>query len=207
MKSIERPAATRIWIVAAALASIPVVGYLDGLTSAYIAFSIFYVVPIILCAWFGTRSVAVAAAGLAILSGLAADVWSIGARPVYTFVNLGSRVTLFFILALAFSQLRRAVEDQRELARSQHLLAAQQEELSELRRRLMEEVLEATRGPLGEIYAKVVDFSFDNQTLSPENARDLMRELAQASKEVSRLIETLDGKHEPVGAGGLRDSA
>ena len=42
-------------VLVAAFLLLPIVGYADGRTSAYIAFSIFYVVPIGLAAWFGGR--------------------------------------------------------------------------------------------------------------------------------------------------------
>ena len=81
-------------VVALALAAIILVGYVDGRTSAYVAFSIFYVVPIFLASWFGNRLTGVVAAVGSAMCGLAADILSIGARPIYAYTNLASRLLL-----------------------------------------------------------------------------------------------------------------
>jgi K+-sensing histidine kinase KdpD len=178
-------------VIAAAFLLLPIVGYADGQTSAYIAFSIFYVVPVALAAWFGGRVLGVLCAVGAAASGLAADLLSIKAAPVYAYVNLGARLSLFVVLAVAFSILRNVVDLQRRIAEDEHRLAEQQRDIRELQDRLMRQVVESVREPLGEMYAKVVDLGFQGGTLSPDEARQLLAELADATARVSRLVESL----------------
>jgi len=56
-------------LAAACIALVAFVAYLDGLTSALIAFSIFYVVPIVIAAWYGNRTMGVAIAIASALGG------------------------------------------------------------------------------------------------------------------------------------------
>lgn len=193
------PARARVAILGIAFASIIVVGYVDGRTSAYIAFSIFYVVPIFVAAWFGNRLTGALAAITSALCGMAADVWTIGARPVYAYVNLGTRLALFLVVSWAFARLRGVLREERRLAERQRLLAEQERELRKLQHALMRNVVDESRQPLSEIYAKVVDLGFAEQVLSPADARALLHDLAEASVKLSRLIETLESVASPVG--------
>lgn len=189
-KTLQAP--TRAAILGVAFASIIVVGYVDGQTSAYIAFSIFYVVPIFVASWFGNRLIGALAAIASALCGLAADVWTIGAQAIYAYVNLGSRLALFLVVSWAFARHRGVLREERRLAERQRLLAEQEGDLRKLQFALMRKVVEGSREPLGEIYAKVVDFGFDGPTLSPADARELLHDLAVASVKVSRLIKMLE---------------
>ena len=49
-----------------------------------------------------------------------------------------------------------------------------------------------SREPLGVINAKIVDLGFDQSTLSPADARELLSSLLAASAKVSLAIETLE---------------
>jgi hypothetical protein len=106
-------------IVAGAFALIPAIGYLDGITSVYVAFSIFYVVPIFLVVWFGSRLLGIVAAAAAALSGLGADLLSIDARPLFAFVNVANRLALFVVVAIVFDRLQEGIDLQRRLAEQQ----------------------------------------------------------------------------------------
>lgn len=172
-------------VVALALAAIILVGYVDGRTSAYVAFSIFYVVPIFLASWFGNRLTGVVAAVGSAMCGLAADILSIGARPIYAYTNLASRLLLFLVVAETFSRLRRAIDAERQLAENER-------RIRELQEQLIRDVVHDSREPLGVINAKIVDLGFDQSTLSPADARELLSSLLAASAKVSLAIETLE---------------
>ena len=75
--------------------------------------------------------------------------------------------------------------------RAQATLAEQERDLRVLQDALMQRVIEDSREPLGEIYARVVDLSFDGHEMTERDARQLLSELAEASLKMSRLIETL----------------
>ncbi len=81
------------------LALVGNVAFVDARVS-FIAFSIFYVVPIALASWYGDRTAGLILAVSAGLGGLAADVSSLGAHhPVFAFANLGCRLLLFVLIA------------------------------------------------------------------------------------------------------------
>jgi signal transduction histidine kinase len=181
--------AGRFATVVIAFCAIPVVGYIDGHSSAFIAFSIFYVIPISAVAWVARRRsvtlVAVAACGA---SGLAADLWSVHAPPAYAYVNLGCRVLLFAFVGLLIVRLREAIQREREISR--------------LRRELMQRVAVEVRQPLSEIYAKVVDLGFDGGELSSPDLRTLVSELASASQRATGLVDALASEElEPAAHG------
>ena len=190
MEALRAPA--RVTLMCVAFASIFLVGYIDGKTSAYIAFSIFYIVPIFVLSWFGNRWVGALGAITSVLCGLAADVWTIGARPVYAYVNLGSRLALFLVVSWAFARIHGALREEQLLGEREHALAEKEREITGIQRKLVRSVVDESREPLGEIYAKVVDLGFDGQVISPTDLKDLLRDLAEASVKVSRLVETLE---------------
>lgn len=192
MKMRALPAPARGAILGIAFASIFLVGYVDGRTSAYIAFSIFYIVPIFVLSWLGNRWMGAAAAITSALCGLAADVWTIGARPAYAYVNLGSRLALFLVVSWAFTRIHTVLREERRLGEREHELAEREREIREIQGRLVRSVVDEARAPLGEIYATVVDLGFDGHAISPEDLKELLRELAGASVKVSRLVETLE---------------
>jgi hypothetical protein len=192
MERSARSTQARVVILVLAFVSILAVGYVDGRSSVHIAFSVFYVIPIFLVSWFGNRILAALAAAASALCGLAADSWSSGAHSAYRFVNLGTRFALFLIVAWAFARLHAALGKEQELARAQAALAEQERELRVLQGALMRRVIEDSREPLGDIYARVVDLSFDGHEMTEHDKQQLLSELAEASLKMSRLIETLE---------------
>jgi hypothetical protein len=186
------PAQARYAILSVAFASIFLVGYIDGRTSAYIAFSIFYIVPIFVLSWLGNRWMGAIAAVTSALCGLAADVWTIGARPIYAYVNLGSRLMLFLTVSWAFTRIHSVLREEQQLGERERELSAKEREVRDVQRRLVQSVVNEARAPLGEIYAKVVDLGFEGHALSQDDLKDLLRELAGASVRVSKLVETLE---------------
>ena len=176
-RAYPRPAG-RLAVVVMAFCAIPVVGYVDGQSSAFIAFSIFYVIPISAIAWVARhRSVTIAAVATCGATGLAADLWSVHAPLAYAFVNLGCRLVLFAFVGLLIVRLREAIEREREISR--------------LRRELMNRVAVEVRQPLSEIYAKVVELGFDGGELSTADLRTMVGELATASQRATALVDAL----------------
>ena len=184
----------RAALLGAAFIAIGVVGYVDGKTSAYIAFSIFYIVPIFLIAWFGGRTLVSVAAVASGICGLLADLWTIQAGAAYASVNLVLRIALFLVVGQAFVSMREAIESQRRVAERERELAEERQKVIDLRRQIAERVVMDAREPLAEIYAKVVDLNFDRGELSADEARRLLSDLAAASLRVSQLIASLEGK-------------
>jgi signal transduction histidine kinase len=178
-------------LAGACIALVAFVAYLDGLTSALIAFSIFYVVPIVIAAWYGNRTMGVAIAIASALGGLAADVWSIEVRTVYALTNLGCRLLLFILIAAMTSRIERTREREQRLAELERETTKRLQELNDMKDELMRSVIVDAREPLGDIYARIVTLGFDLPTLSVSQTRLVLNEIADASRRLSTMVNSL----------------
>jgi diguanylate cyclase (GGDEF)-like protein len=104
---------------------ISTVGILDFLTGYEIEFSFFYLIPISLAAWYANRRVALAA------SLTSAAVWLVTqvvagkpSSPVIFAWNTLIVFGFFFTVAYLLSLLRKTLEQERELARTDYLTGA-----------------------------------------------------------------------------------
>lgn len=173
-------------IVGAASICVVVVGLVDR-SFPHVAFSIFYVIPILTIGWFGGgRLAAGVAAVMAAVVGFVADLSAVPGVPTYVLVNFGLRLALFGVVAAVITRLREAVGRER-------LLVVREREIRELRDEVVRRVAQESRVPLGDIYAKVVELGFETgaETLSREDTRQLLTDLADASMRVTRLVDTL----------------
>lgn len=105
---------------------IGVIGLFDLWTGYEIAFSLFYVLPIAFLVWFAGQSVGLAASCLSALVWLAADAASGHSYsslwiPIW---NTMIRLSFFVIIVLLLSALRKAVERETALARTDNLTGA-----------------------------------------------------------------------------------
>ena len=185
--SIDRPIEprTRVLVGVAVFVAIVAVGLIDGITSAYVALSPFYIVPIAAAAWFVGRRTALAAALASAGWGFFADWLTIHSPLGYAVWNLGARLFLFVGIALVVTRLRTALGHERDLAAREH-------ELSELKSEVMRRVAEDSRQPLGDIYARVVSLGFDAESLSDDELRVLMTDLANATAKLSTVVGSLE---------------
>lgn len=198
----ERMSSKGRWaIVSASFVVAGFVGLLDAASSAYIAFSIFYTIPIFLAAWFGNRVVAIVVAVVCGLSGFAADAWtldSLGVHQAYAFVNLALRLSLFGLVSILFCRLHDTLVRETELAAREREAADREREaaerlqdLNEMKDRLMRSVVADAREPLGDIYARVVTLGFDMPRLTMGESREVLNEIADANRRLSELVNTL----------------
>jgi len=105
---------------------VAVVGVADYLTGAEISFSIFYLVPIALAAWYGGRVAGLATAGIACAAWLAADLLAdhASAHPLIPLWNGLVRLGMFAIIAAALSEIRRRLASEERMARTDPLTGA-----------------------------------------------------------------------------------
>jgi len=115
-----------LWVVAAGCALIGVVGSLDFLTGYELGFSLFYLVPISLVTWFrGLRlgiMICLASASVWLIAEMSAGI-SYSHPAIYawnTIIRLGFFITVTFLL----STTRRALDREKELARTDYLTGA-----------------------------------------------------------------------------------
>ena len=200
----DRPTGTtwRVALTLGCLALVGIVAFVDAQVS-FIAFSIFYVVPIAVGAWYGDRTVGLVVAVSAGLGGLAADLSSLGAHhPIFAFVNLGCRLLLFVLIATLVSRLKETRDREQHLAELEHEAAERLQELNDIKDALMRSVIVGAREPLGDIYARIVTLGFDLPTLSVTETRAVLAEIADASRRLSRLVNNLIPEENGVGTVG-----
>ena len=173
------------------LALVAVVAYIDYRSSAYIAFSIFYVVPIAFAAWYGSRWIGVVTAVASGLGGFAADIWVSTAHHLFAWVNLGLRLVLFTLVALMIARIKEARDREKRLAALEREAMARLQELNDMKDALMRSVIVGAREPLGDIYARIVTLGFDLPTLSVSETRVVLSEIADASRRLSTLVNNL----------------
>lgn len=178
-----------------------VVGVLDEVSSAFIAFSIFYMIPVYLASWFGNRTLGIVVAAWCAIIGFVADLSSLdalGVDPVYAVANLGLRLILFGSTAIVVSRLRVAMlhekeasRREREAAEREHEAAERLADLNAMKDQLMRSVVSDAREPLGDIYARVVSLGFDMPKLTMGESQEALYEIADASRRLSELVNTL----------------
>ncbi|MDA8098579.1 MAG: diguanylate cyclase [Nitrospiraceae bacterium] len=122
--TLERLSPDMVFIIG--ILCVAVIGFLDYRTGFEIAFSVFYLLPIMLTAWFGGRTPA------AILSVLAAGVWFLAdfvaghvfSSPLIAIWNALMIMAIFLIVAISLAQIRIMLNRERALARTDHLTGA-----------------------------------------------------------------------------------
>jgi diguanylate cyclase (GGDEF)-like protein len=105
------------------LVIVAILGYLDYLSGFEFAFSLFYVFPVALAAWFIGRN-----SGL-VLSGISAIAWFVSndmAGQTYSKISIGYwntfiRLCFFIIITLLIASMKKALERERELSRTDSL--------------------------------------------------------------------------------------
>lgn len=199
----------RVALALGCLAVVATVAYIDGLSSAYIAFSIFYVVPIALGAWYGNRTIGIVVAVASAIGGLAADLWSIEAHVVFALGNLGLRLVLFILIATLISRIQETRDREHRLAELEREASRRLQELNDIKDALMRSVIVGAREPLGDIYARIVTLGFDLPTLSVSETRVVLNEIADASRRLSTLVNNLvpDDNAPPANRSAVRAPA
>jgi diguanylate cyclase (GGDEF)-like protein len=101
-------------------------GGIDYLTGYELSFSLFYLAPISLMAWYVGRNFAIALSFLAALVWLAADIANLHyySHMGLYFWNTAIRLGFFVIVAVLLSALKRVLERERLLARTDSLTEA-----------------------------------------------------------------------------------
>ena len=181
-------------IVVAAFVLACVVGFVDAVTSAYIAFSIFYLIPVFIAAWYANEAAAISIAVACGFAGLIADLATLRDLDVsvaFGIANLVLRLTLFIVFAVVLSRLHAAIGREKEVSEREREASERLEELNQMKDRLMRSVVMEAREPLADIYARVVTLGFDMPNLTTGQSREVLNEIADASRRLSELVNTL----------------
>lgn len=164
------------------LAAVGVIAVADYVTGAELAFSVFYLAPIIAAAWVGPAAVA---GVVAVAAGLAFPVVDALSRhdPVAAWVpfwNFAVRSGTFTVVAGLTRALRRALDHERELARIDSLTGAlNARSFGELAER---EVARSRRtgAPLTVVYLDLDGFKSVNDTFGHSAGDDVLKDVAEA---------------------------
>ncbi len=181
----------RIALMLGCLALVATVAYLDWLSTAYIAFSVFYVVPIAAAGWYGDRTTGLVIAVACGLGGFTADLSTPDAHIGFAVVNLVCRLLLFTLIAELISRAKLTRDREQRLAELEREASHRLQELNDMKDELMRSVIVGAREPLGDIYARIVSLGFDLPTLSVSETRAVLAEIADASRRLSALVNNL----------------
>jgi diguanylate cyclase (GGDEF)-like protein len=123
MERLRRTVAQRnpLTIFLVAVFAVGVIGWLDFSTGLYLSFALFYLVPIGVVTSFAGRAWGIAMAVVCTVVGLIGDLASLEARGIAPFWNAAMRLGVFVVVVVVLSQLRRAHQAERELARTDAL--------------------------------------------------------------------------------------
>ena len=105
---------------------IGIIGILDFLTGYEISFSAFYVLPISLITWITNRWIGLLASLASATVWLCADLATnhLYSHPLIPAWNTLIRFAFFIIITILLSALKRALQRESELARTDHLTGA-----------------------------------------------------------------------------------
>jgi|SRR3989304_447569 len=117
---------SKIFWMVAGFVLIVGVGFLDYLTGYEISFSLFYLIPISLLAWFAGRRFGVAASFVSALVWLLAEITAgqSYSHPVIHYWNSLVRLSFFIIVTLLLTTLGKTLKREKELSSKDHLTGA-----------------------------------------------------------------------------------
>ena len=179
---------SRAVIIATSLALTGVLGLLDHLTGFEVSFSIFYLIPIMLVAWYASR-----AAGLAIAI-VAAAVWmgvdlSAGHQYTHIFIpawNALVRCGFFVVIVSLLTNLKAHLANESKLARNDSLTGVLNgRAFRELIRRDFE-LARRYKNPASLLYLDVDDFKRINDTCGHSEGDQVLRAVARCLSETVR---------------------
>jgi diguanylate cyclase (GGDEF)-like protein len=187
--------ANTLWLLAALSIGMAIAG-LELLSGRDFSFSIFYLVPIVLAAWFANRNAAVLVAFISVVGYFYIDssLDTVYANRLAPYWNASSRLGIYLIVILILSSLRQSLAREKELARlDQATGAANRRWFFE---KAEDEVRRALRyqRPISIAYIDIDDFKAVNDRLghlAGDNLQNLvsytMRNHGRATDRVARL--------------------
>ncbi len=179
-------------VTGCAMALVVVVGVIDHVAGPHLAFSIFYVIPIFVGAWYGGSSAGFVVAVESALVGLVADITVPGDRgSVFPYLNAVSRLALLVLIAELLSQARRRMDQDRRTAERERAVADQLRELDEMKDAFLHSVAHDLRGPLGGILGSAVSLARDDGALSPQDKKLLAEGIVSMARRTSRIVADL----------------
>lgn len=183
------PWAVACWSLALAAA----LGVVDYLSWEDLAFSIFYLAPVGMAAWYGGVGVGIAISCACAAIWLAADV-ATGHRGVPLFIHAWNslvRLGFFLIVMRLLTELRRRLEIERSLADTDTLTGLSNSRV--FYKRLHDEAERSRRygHPLTLMYSDIDDFKVINDSRGHAAGDEILRAVAEALRRGTRRSDTI----------------
>ncbi|MEA5537284.1 diguanylate cyclase [Crocosphaera sp. XPORK-15E] len=169
-----------------------IIGTIDYLIRVDMSLSIVYFIPIILVAWFVSRSSGIVISLLSSFSWFFADL--VANKYPYTWLivwNTGVRLVIFLLITYLLSELKEAYEREKKLARTDGLTGA-------INRRFFRQLLQAEidrsgryKHPLTLAYFDVDNFKQVNDNLGHSTGDYLLKLITEIIKKSIRQTDTL----------------
>ncbi len=171
--------------------SVLVVGFVDYLTGPELSFSLFYLPPIFLVAWFRSRRSSIAVSLLAAMAWLVADLKTGQdyAHPGIPYWNATVRLGFFSIVSLLAWRLRRALGRADEVSRIDFLTGVANGRSFFDSANLEIERARRYRLPLSVVYIDLDDFKHINDTLGHVVGDALLRSVASTVRTSLRVTD------------------
>lgn len=180
-------------IAALGVAIVALVGVADYLTGLVFSFSLFYLLPISLAAWYGGRTWGIVIASISAVTWLAVnpDASMSHSGLLNSSWDAIEKLVLFLIIAYAFSALRRSSDREGELTKIDFLTGAISRQFfydlvtNEINRN------RRYRHPFTIINIDVDNFREINDRLGYDIGNSVLRSLAEALRRNVRAVDTL----------------
>jgi len=173
------------------IATCVVIGWIRFLTGPDLALSLFYLLPILAAVWYVGRTAGVLAAFCSAASWLVADLHMLHAfsNPRIPFINETFRLVVFLIIVFVADKLKRALEDQKALARSDPLTqVANRRGFAELAEREIEKA-HRNQEPMPLVYLDIDAFKDINDRFGHAGGDTLLHAVAETLKKNVRAVD------------------
>jgi diguanylate cyclase (GGDEF)-like protein len=168
------------------------IGFVDFITGRELAFSLFYLIPIVLITWFASRSYGLLISGLSAITWIVADIFSGQpySQPIIPYWNTLIRLGFFVVVTLLIPALKE-LSLEKELARIDYLTGiANRRSFFEIAQRELERAQRYDH-PLTIVYIDLDDFKSVNDQGGHRAGDKLLCAVADQAVKHSRKTDLL----------------
>jgi len=190
-KIFTRLSATQVFM--AALCGVGLVGLLDYATGTEASWSLFYLIPVAVAAWYAGRNSAVAIAVLAAIVWLVADMASghFYSHPLITLWELLARLGMFLIQGLLLVALRGALSREQQAARTDALTGLTSRHVFEEQLEHDLRLAQRRHSPITLAFLDLDDFKLINDTYGHLEGDRVLRITGRVLRESTRVADTV----------------